>query len=255
MDKSKETFDLGKKGRRNFLRPFAFLFYRSFAVLPGVKEARFDPRVILLGAAEVRVQILHLNHAKREPVVVFVIHAASQGHGKAVRGAPVGPQVLSSKERLAEGVPLAVIPVRYPRPEQVIDVMGAYTGRQPAHSANAKVAHAAQPIVQVIGQVQAEAVTPASPGVDLLVFVTCKELRLGCPLGKSRTCRKEHKYPRNQSVTHYPSKSGLPWVTPLASIDLLMPRGAQATREGKHAPCVCCLPSGRNGGPGRRRGC
>src|SRR5213080_2898193 len=188
MDKSKETFDLGKKGRRNFLRPFA--------VLPGVKEARFDPRVILLGAAEVRVQILHLNHAKPEPVVVFVIHAASQGHGKAVRGAPVGPQVLSSKERLAEGVPLAVIPVRYPRPEQVIDVMGAYTGRQPAHSANAKVAHAAQPIVQVIGQVQAEAVTPASPGVEVLVFVTCKELRLGCPLGKSRTCRKEHKYLR-----------------------------------------------------------
>ena len=76
--------------------------------------------------------------------------------------------------------------------------MGAYTGRQPAHSANAKVAHAAQPIVQVIGQVQAEAVTPASPGVEVLVFVTCKELRLGCPLGKSRTCRKEHKYPRNQ---------------------------------------------------------
>src|SRR5207244_11974594 len=84
--------------------------------------------------------------------------------------------------------------------------MGACTGRQPAHSANAKVAHAAQPIVQVIGQVQAEAVTPASPGVEVLVFVTCKELRLGCPLGKSRTCRTEHKYPRNQKVTYYTYK-------------------------------------------------
>src|SRR5437870_12304550 len=136
MDKSKETFDLGKKGRRNFLRPFAFLFYRSFAVLPGVKEARFDPRVILLGAAEVRVQILHLNHAKREPVVVFVIHAASKGKGKAVCVAPVGPQGLSSKERLAEGVPLAVIPVRYPRPDQVFDAMGASTGRSPVNLAS-----------------------------------------------------------------------------------------------------------------------
>src|SRR5262252_7113772 len=116
----------------------------------------------------------------------------------------------------------------------------------PACRQNPEVAHSPQPVAQVIGQVQAEAVAAVSSRIEVLVFVTHKELRFGCRLGTSRTRRKEHEYPCDQEITHFPSMFWFALGNPTCVDRSAMFRECQASRQRRHAP-MCSAAAGREG--------
>src|SRR5690242_7615621 len=162
--------------------------------LERIDEARLNPSVVLAGPAEMCTQVLHLDQPNVEAVVILVIHAASQGECEAIEGWTVGSEVLSPKEHLTEGVQLSVVPVSHPGPEHVVKIMSGHARGQAGVFAIAKVAHSAQPVVEVVSQVDAQAVTADSPGIQVLVLVPHKELSLGCCLGANRPRPKEYKH-------------------------------------------------------------
>src|SRR5215469_2970236 len=116
---------------------------------PAVNIARFNPGIIMPGAAEVRVQILCLA-PEGNVLVEPVVSTPSQRHREAVSCQTTPREMLSSKEHLRERRYLFIRPVADAGSEQVVDVMERGAS---GFLANTKVTDSSKPVVEVISQI------------------------------------------------------------------------------------------------------
>src|SRR5262249_46359884 len=138
----------------------------------------------------------------RKVLVVPVISTAAERHREAVRCQTTPCEMLPSKQHLCEWSQLPVRAVADPRSEQIVDVMerGA-----PGFLANTKVTNCSNPVVQVIGQIGPETVAANTTGIQVQVFVTPKQLRLGPFLSQGRNCKEHDQQHEPEEIAHFSS--------------------------------------------------
>src|SRR5205809_2858934 len=99
---------------------------------------------------------------------------------------------------MAERGQRAIGTIRHPRPEHIVDRVGADAGRQAGHFAIPEVPGHAEPVAHVGGSRSAKTLAVRSTGIKPEVLITPKNFGLGVILSPDWYHHHKDKYSKNQ---------------------------------------------------------